>query len=72
MRIVIYTGSVEVEHLAVERFLAAADIADAVEKLFPVVAAACAFEALIVHREAFDDGLTKACGCPLAKFGCGR
>ena len=54
---VIGGGGVEVEHLPIHYLLAGANVADTVEQLFPIVAAAQILQALVIHGEAFFEVL---------------
>ena len=67
--VVIHAGGEQVQHLPVQHLLAGANIADAAEQFFPVVAAAQVFQAGIVHGEAFLQVLAQAFGGPDAELG---
>jgi len=49
---VIGGGGVEVEHLPIHHLRAGANVADAVEQLFPIIAAAQIFQTIIVQGKA--------------------
>ncbi|MOA20149.1 hypothetical protein D3C78_1405750 [compost metagenome] len=67
--VVIHAGGVQVEYLAVEHLLAGTNIADALQQLLPVAAAAQILQARIVHGEALDQVLAQALGGPDAEPG---
>lgn len=68
-RVVVDAGGVQVDHLAVEDFFAAADVADALQQLPPVAAAAQLLQLGVVHGDAFDQILTQPGGGPDAELG---
>jgi hypothetical protein len=53
--VVVDAGGIDVEDFPPENALGRADVADAVDQLIEVVAAARLLEAFVVHREALDD-----------------
>src|SRR5665213_896839 len=68
VRIVVNARRIEIQHLAIERLLAAANVADSFEELFPIITAAGTLETLVIHGESLDDILAQSCRCPLAKL----
>ncbi len=68
--IVVDTGRIEIENLAVESFFTTADITDTIEKLFPVVASSGLFESLVIHSKSFFDVFFEDVGRPDPEVGC--
>jgi hypothetical protein len=58
-RVVVHAGGVEVEHLPVKHLLAGANVADALQKLAPIAAAARLLQQLVIHGEALDEILAQ-------------
>ena len=51
--VVIDGGGVQIQHLPVHDFFTRANVANAIEQLFPVIASAQVFQALVVERKTF-------------------
>ena len=62
--IIVSAGGIEIKELPIENFLAGADVADALQKLAPIIAAACLFQQFVVHGKAFDEIFTQHTGRP--------
>ena len=67
LRVIIYTGSIEIENLSVKHFFRRTDIPNPVQEFFPVQSASTTFEPSVIQGKSFDDILMETDGRPLAK-----
>jgi len=67
LRSVIDAGRVNVEHLSPEDAFGRANVTDAGQQFFEVLASAGGLEARVVHRETLDEVFTQTLGCPNTK-----
>ena len=70
--VVVNTGGVDVQHLAPEHPLRAADVADARQQFFEVAIVRAALEAFVIHGEALDQIFGQPLAGPLAELGAAR
>src|SRR5690606_20144973 len=68
--VIVDAGGIQIENLPVQHPLAAANVADAIQQLTPVRAAAEVLELLVIHREALDQVLAQSLGGPDAEPRC--
>ena len=66
--VVVDTGGINIQNLAIKNFFTGANITNAFEKFFEIIPATELLEAFIVHHEAFADILIQTFSGPLTKL----